>query len=99
MIKHIVMWKLDEVAEGNSRGENAAKIKRELEALVGVIDGLLRLEVGVCVNSPKNFDLMLYSEFESLDALKAYDVHSAHQKVRDFIRKVISERTVGDYEI
>lgn len=98
MIKHIVMWKLEEVAEGNDRDENAKLIKTSLEALVGVIDGIIKLEVGQNIN-PKGHDLVLYSEFESLEALHAYDAHPEHQKVREFLRKVIVERVAIDYEV
>ena len=37
MIKHIVMWKFKEEAEGKSRAENIAIVKADLEALKGVI--------------------------------------------------------------
>ena len=33
MIKHIVMWKLKEFAEGADRARNATRLKTELEAL------------------------------------------------------------------
>ena len=98
MIKHIVMWNLEDVAEGNSRDENARRIKKGLESLKGVIDGIIHLEVGINVN-PKGFDLVLYSEFASMDALKAYDCHPEHLKMREFINKVITERVVADYEV
>ncbi len=42
---------------------------------------------------------MLYSEFASMDALKAYDCHPEHLKMREFIHKVITERVVADYEV
>ena len=32
MIKHIVMWNLEDVAEGNSRDENARRIKTGVES-------------------------------------------------------------------
>ena len=37
MIKHIVMWKLKDEAEGNSKDENAKIIKNSLEDLKGKI--------------------------------------------------------------
>jgi hypothetical protein len=47
MIKHIVMWKLEENAEGNTKLENAKIIKEKLEALVGIIPEIVELEVGI----------------------------------------------------
>ena len=97
MIKHIVMWKLEDVSQGNTKDENAQQIKIMLEALTGQIDGLLKLEVGID-DSPKNYDVVLYSEFVSRDALAAYDIHPEHIKCKEFIKQVIVERVACDYE-
>lgn len=97
MFKHIVLWKLEEVAQGNTKDENALQIKKMLEALLGKIDGLLHLEVGID-NNPKNFDVVLYSKFVSKEALAVYDAHPEHVKCKDFIKKVIVERIACDYE-
>ena len=49
MIRHVVMWKLKEVADGRGRMENAALIKSRLETLPALIPEILRLEVEVDV--------------------------------------------------
>ena len=43
MVKHIVMWNLADKAHA---AENAATMKQKLEALVGVVPGLLSAQVG-----------------------------------------------------
>lgn len=96
MVKHIVFWKLADTAEGASKLENAKKIKQGLEALAGVIPGLLEAEVGINENGGE-YDAALVSSFESMEALKAYDVHPEHQKVRDFVTKVRLSRAAIDY--
>lgn len=97
MMKHIVMWKLEDVAQGGSCAENALQIKQMLEALPETIDGILKLEVGIDTN-PNNYDVVLYSEFVSPEALAAYDVHPAHVKCKEFIKKVVAARVACDYE-
>jgi hypothetical protein len=97
MIKHIVMWKLKDSAEGHTREENMKIIKEKLEGLVGRIDGLIEVEIGVNFN-PNGFDLCLNSKFESKEALEFYDSHPLHQEVRKYIRSVINERVLVDYE-
>ena len=97
MIKHIVMWKLKDSAEGHTKEENKKIIKEKLEGLVGRIEGLIEAEVGFNFN-PNGFDLCLNSKFESKEALEAYDAHPLHQEVRKYVRAVISERVVADYE-
>jgi heme-degrading monooxygenase HmoA len=99
MLKHIVMWRLKEHAEGADKATNARAIKAALEGLRGRIPGMLALEVGLDVDrSPAAFDVVLYSEFESAEALAAYQVHPEHEKVAALIGRVRSERVVVDYE-
>ena len=100
MIKHIVMWKLLEQAEGNSKVENARLAKVRLEALNGKVPGLLKLEVGMDFScSDSSFDLILYSEFEDRAALERYQQHPEHQAVFPFMKAIRSERAVVDYEV
>ena len=100
MIKHIVMWKLKEEAEGATATENAAKMKGMLEALSGKIDVLRKIEIGTDVfASAPECDVILYSEFDTRADLDAYQVHPEHQACVAFIKNVVAERRVVDYEI
>lgn len=98
MLKHIVFWNLKDTAEGRGKQENALLIKQGLESLVGRIDGLLKAEVGIGQHA-EGYDLCLYSEFSSNEALDAYQVHPEHDKVRKFVQSVCTARAVCDYEI
>lgn len=98
MIKHIVMWKLKEEAHGNDKATNAKLIKEKLEDLNGKIEGLLKAEVGIDVLGNGNFDVVLYSEVVSLEALDFYQKHPLHQAVLPFIREAVSERKAVDFE-
>ena len=42
MLKHIVMWKLKEFAEGKTKAENALIMKESLERLVGIVPELMK---------------------------------------------------------
>lgn len=100
MIKHLVMWTLKDNAEGNTAAENAAKMKTMLEALNGRIDGLKHLEVSAAiVESAPECHVVLYSELESKAALDGYQIHPEHQACVAFIKNVVSERRVLDFEI
>jgi hypothetical protein len=99
MIKHIVMWKMKEQAEGASKAENIVKIRAMLEALVGLVPGLLHVELGEnFADSPAAADMVLYSEIESREALPVYQQHPEHVKVAQFIGLVTTERQVVDYD-
>ncbi|MDR4505247.1 MAG: Dabb family protein [Candidatus Scalindua sp.] len=100
MIKHIVMWKLHKYAEGNNQEENAKIAKERLESLNGKVPGLCRLEVGCDYSkSDSSADLVLYSEFESPEALRCYQNHPEHKLLLPFMSAVCSERRVADYEV
>jgi heme-degrading monooxygenase HmoA len=100
VVKHIVLWRLKNSALGNRKSENARLIKQKLESLRGVVPGLLSAEVGIDFSgTEQSYDVALYSEFESKEALQAYQNHPAHKAVVAFIREVRDERCVVDYEL
>jgi len=92
MVTHIVFWKLKE----ENKADNARRIKESLEALVGVIPGLVEMRVGENVSGGE-YDLALCSRFESMEALHAYDAHPEHQKVRAFVSQVRTQRAAVDF--
>ncbi|OGO30053.1 MAG: stress responsive protein [Chloroflexi bacterium RBG_16_56_11] len=99
MIKHVVMWKLKDFAEGASKAENARKMKSQLEGLKKKISQVRLIEVGINTNEVADaYDVVLYSEFENVDDLHLYQKHPEHLKVGDFVGKVRLERRVVDYE-
>ncbi|TDI79988.1 MAG: Dabb family protein [Caldithrix sp.] len=101
MIKHIVMWKLKEHAEGCSKLENAQKLKSWLESLADKIAELKFVEVGINFDhSDAAFDVVLYTEFENKQALKSYQAHPEHQRlIKEFLDKIRLEKKVVDYEV
>jgi hypothetical protein len=64
MIRHIVMWKFRPGTE-----KEQAQFLEGLKQLQGVIPQLLKSEVAVNVGAD-NYDAVLVSEFESLEALE-----------------------------
>ena len=99
MIKHIVMWKLKAEADSAHKSTNAQSVKQKLEALNGHIPGMLKLEVGIDFSqTDASFDVVLYSEFDSREALAAYHHHPLHLAVAPFIGAVREQRVLVDYE-
>jgi hypothetical protein len=100
MIKHIVMWKMKEFADGRSPAENIQMIQELIANLGAIIPQIKQIEVGVDFNrSPAAYDIALYSLFESKEDLQTYQKHPEHVKVAEFIGKVTTTRVVVDYEI
>jgi hypothetical protein len=99
MVKHIVVWKLKPHAEGADKATNALLIKERLEAMRGKIAGLRSVEVGINYNdTAAAYDVALYCELESREALDAYQSHPAHLQAVELISRVREQRVVVDYE-
>lgn len=100
MIKHIVMWKLKDQAEGADKAANAREMKRRLDECANVVPGILKFEVMLAQPGLEaTYDVVLYSEFDSREALAAYASHPTHKAVIPFIGAIRSERQCMDYEI
>jgi len=100
MIKHIVMWKLKEFAEGADRATNAIKMKEKLGACAALSPGTLKFEVVLAQPGLEaTYDIILYSEFTNREALAEYATHPTHKALIPFIGAVRDERQCMDYEI
>jgi hypothetical protein len=96
MIKHIVFFKLKE----ENKEVNAIKIKELLENLNNTISEIVKLEVGIDFSSTdSSYDISLYSVFKTKENLEAYAIHPEHLQCVKFIKEVISNRVVVDYQI
>ncbi len=100
MIKHVILWKLDESKTEAEKVEIKSAMKRELEGLVGKVPGLISMEINTEPLASSNVDVMLDSTLESAQALKGYATHPDHVHVADtFVRPFTVARSCMDYEI
>ena len=100
MIKHIVMWKLKEEAEGADRATNAREMKRRLDDCAVIVPGIITFEVTLAQpDLEATYDVVLYSEFADRAALAAYIAHPVHQAVVPFIGAIREGRQCMDYEV
>ena len=101
MIRHIVLFRFKEEAEGRTKRENVEATRQMLEALPAKIP--LILESHTFVNAPdtnrENADLMLISDFASREDLDAYMVHPDHQAVVAFMRSLRESRMAIDLTV
>ncbi len=100
VIRHIVMWKLKESAEGATRAENVVKFKALLEGCRDLVPGTLHLEVGVAgPGLASTYDLVLVSDFADQAALDGYQDHPEHLVVKQFAKLVVESRQCVDYVV
>lgn len=100
MIKHIVMWKLKDFAEGADKATNAKKMKEKLDACANLVPGTLKFEVVLAQPGLEaTYDVVLYSEFTDKATLDAYADHPDHVALKPFIGAVREARQCMDYEV
>lgn len=100
MLKHVVMWKFKDHAEGSAKDANLLTAKSLLDALPASIAEIRSFEVGIdTIQTESSFDLILTSSFENREALTAYQNHADHVNVVAFLRKVQSAKVVVDYVV
>jgi hypothetical protein len=64
------------------------------------VPSIVTFEVGInALPAETATDACLVSTFADLAGLQAYIDHPAHQEVVAFIRQVVAERRVADYEV
>jgi hypothetical protein len=96
MIKHIVMWQLEETQD---RLKVSQEMKTALEALKDEIPEIIDIHVGINFNtSDRKADVVLISTFESETALAKYQTHAAHARVGTFIKSVTKFGWVVDFQ-
>ncbi len=100
MVRHIVMFKFLESAEGRTKKENVEIAAKMLNDLQGKVPTLLRSEVQFNSESAdsSNYDLVLIADYNSWEDLKEYIVHPLHKAVGEFMKGVRESRSCVDYE-
>ena len=92
MITHVVSFTFADRADRE-------ECRDRLEALVGRIDPLRRLTVGLdMVGDSGAADLVLITTHDDVDGLRAYQQHPVHQEFGAWLAPRITARTVVDFE-
>ena len=95
MLRHIVLWKLTEEAKAKGTKAIIEEVQPLFDGLIGKIDGLLFAKVSENLVE-SHFDMMLYTEFTDLAAMKAYQPNPLHQAVSKAVTVHVAERTSFD---
>ena len=92
MIRHIVMWKFRPGTEAEQK-----RFLDGLRSLQGVIPQLLKSEVAVNVGEG-NYDAVVVSECENLEALDTYKNAPRHKAVSALCKSIRTDRVAVEYE-
>lgn len=100
MVRHVILWKLNEELSAEEKKAVKEGIKSGLESLFGKVPGLVEIKVNIDGRlDSSNCDVMLDSVLESPEALKGYAQHPEHLAVANGkVRPYTVQRTCLDYE-
>jgi hypothetical protein len=101
MIKHVVLWKLDERYSDSEKHKIRQEFRERLYSLKNDIPVLLHIEV--YLNSENsaavNHDIMLDTVFNTFDDLTTYQSHPAHIRVVEYVKTLKLQRASIDFMI
>ena len=98
ILKHVVMWRFLDEAEGRTKAENMRYCAERLRGLVNVAPTLMALEIGEDeLHSPASYDMCLVCDFMNLEGMLAYRDFLPHKEISAYIGKVTSSRVVSDF--
>lgn len=97
VLRHIVMWKFLDEAEGLTKQQNMSLVAGQLLALEGVVPELFGIEVGMDVqHSPESYDMAIIGTFRDTNGMLAYRSHPEHVKISQYMKLVTYERVTAD---
>lgn len=95
MITHIVFFKLAEQSE-----DKIVAVRDRLLSMDGKIPQLKHLEAGIdLIRSERSYDVALVTRFDSIEDMRAYQIHPYHAgEVIPFMKANCSSIVAVDYE-
>ena len=96
MIRHMFFWNFAPGVEDH--GAVIAATQEIFRELVEQIDGFTYVQVEADLGLGTH-DVVMYSEFDSLEALKAYKVHPLHLACKEKLRDWFTDRVCADLEL
>lgn len=93
MITHVVMWKFKPGTEADQE-----RFLTGLKGLFGVIPEIKSQEIHRSAVENSEYDAILVSTFDSLEALNAYKVDPRHVAVSNICKSIRTVRSAFDYE-
>lgn len=99
MVHHIILWKIKDDISEEQKVQIKQNVKTGLEGLMGKVAEIKKIHVQIDALATSTADIMLDSEFETADALKAYSTNPFHVEVANtYVRPFMEIRMCLDYE-
>jgi len=98
MIKHIVLFRIQEYTSPIDKNNKALQIKQSFGELKTKIDGIIDYQTAINQGeNPAAYDVCIDSTFASWEALHKYIQHPTHRKAIEKNKGIKKEKAVIDY--
>lgn len=99
MIRHIVLFKLKDFSSEVERNDAIENVLINFRSLLGEIAQIRKYKVEAdIVHGESSFDIAIDSNFDTLEDLKTYQKHPAHQYAVEQNKQWCEKKVVIDYE-
>lgn len=98
MVKHVVQFRFSDNVSEAVRTEAALNFQKGILALKDIIPTIRKIEVGFNINPAEQWNICLYSEFDTLEDVVAYGNNPDHKKVAGALKPLLSGRSCVDYK-
>lgn len=100
MVKHIIIWTLQDKCFGPNLGTIKENMKNRLEELNGQIPGVQSIEVHTDCFSSSNGDVAMEAVFDSEEAVKTYKQHELRlSATKDVVVPFVDNTTHVEFEL
>ncbi|SDB55532.1 Stress responsive A/B Barrel Domain [Pseudobutyrivibrio sp. YE44] len=100
MVKHIIIWTLQDKCFGPNLVTIKENMKSRLEALNGQIPGLQSIEVHTDCFSSSNGDVVMEAVFDDEDAVKSYKQNELRlEATKDVVVPFVDTTTHVEFEL
>lgn len=98
MVRYCVMWKFKS-SDDKTAKELAEDVKEKYESLLGLVPGLLNIEIGINRNDgATSYDAVMLADFKNWGALAAYKADQLRDNVIEYVKSIAEIRAKVEYE-
>lgn len=95
MIKHIVMYRLNEPTESNKLA-----LVDKFKSMKGNIPCLIDIDTGIDIlGSDRSYDVALVCTLDSIEKLEEYRTHPFHQSIVSYVKSQVKQSCSVDFEV
>ncbi len=99
MVKHVIMFKFKEEANGKTKAENLAIAAEMSRNLMGKIPSLRSSATNLnSIPGPINYDMVIELTFDDAAGMNEFHVHPLHMELVNLLGVVAESLAAVDYE-